>query len=104
MENVLVKGAPGYRDFIGTAVPGLGKVPVDDDRQFLAVVLIRTPEWPSGEPVVVPMRFVTPLSADEQARIRNARLYREEWAVKTGRPASRVYIPDAIRPRTVEEY
>lgn len=103
MENVLVKGAPGFRDFIGTSVPGMGKVPVDDSRQFLAVVLVGRP-GPDAEPFVVPARFVTPLSADEQARIRGARLYREEWAVKTGRPASTVYIPDAIRPRTVEEY
>lgn len=99
MENVIVKGAPGFADFLGTAVPGLGCIPVDDNRQFLAIV-----HDSSGFPLVVPMRHVYPLSADEIARIRNARLYRAEWSVKTGRPEREVYIPDAIRPRTIKEY
>lgn len=99
MENVIVKGAPGFADFLATAVPGLGRIPVDDDRQFLAVVHDGT-----GFPLVIPMRHVHPLSADEQSRIRNARLYRAEWSVKTGRSEREVYIPKAIRPHTVEEY
>lgn len=99
MENVIVKGAPGFADFLATTVPGLGSIPVDDDRQFLAVV-----HDGAGFPLVIPMRHVHALSADEIARIRNARLYRSEWSVKTGRSEREVYIPDAIRPRTVKEY
>jgi len=99
MENVIVRGAPGYSDFLATAVPGLGSIPVDDDRQFLAVV-----HDGAGFPLVVPMRHVHPLSADEQARIRQARLYRAHWATLSGRSEREVYIPEVIRPRTVGEY
>lgn len=99
MENVIVKGAPGFADFLGTAVPGLGRIPVDDSREFVAVV-----HDSSGFPLVVPVRHVHALSADEQSRIRSARLYRSHWATLSGRSEREVYIPEAIRPRTVEEY
>lgn len=103
MENALVQGAAGYRDFIGTLLPGLERLPAVDGRGELTIICIGRP-GPDAEPVVVPASTVRPLSADEQARIRGARLYRAEWAVKTGRPERAVYIPTAIRPLTVKEY
>ncbi len=98
MENVVVKGAPGLRDFVATAVPGMGNIPVDDSRESLAVVVAE------GETLVVPTRHVQPLSQDEVDRLRAARLYRARWATLTGRPERAVYVPDHIRPRTVEEF
>lgn len=38
--------------------------------------------------------------------LNNAEQYRQEWAVKTGRPASEVYVPEALREEpepTLEE-
>lgn len=102
MENVIVKGAPGMCVWIGVQIPGL-VVDAVDQRGDLTVV-VHEDGSKGGYPYVVPMRHVHPLSADEQARIRNARLYRAEWSVKTGRPEREVYIPEAIRPRIVEEY
>lgn len=29
--------------------------------------------------------------------------YRQEWAVKSGRPASEVYVPEALRPFILKE-
>ncbi len=102
MENVIVRGMPGMRDWIGAQVPGL-VVDAVDQRGDLTVVILEDGSK-GGDPYVVPTRHVHALPADEIARIRNARLYRAEWSVKTGRSEREVYIPDAIRPRTVEEY
>lgn len=102
MENVIVRGMPGMRDWIGVQVPGLVMGAVDQ-RGDLTVVILEDGSK-GGDPYVVPMRHVRALPTDEIARIRNARLYRAEWSVKTGRSEREVYIPDAIRPRTVEEY
>lgn len=102
MENVVVKGAPGMRDWIGVQIPGL-VVDAVDQRGDLTVV-VHEDGSKGGYPYVVPVSTVHPLPADEIARIRNARLYRTEWSVKTGRSEREVYIPEAIRPRTVKEY
>lgn len=102
-ENVIVEGAPGLRPFLGVLVPGLHRMPGVDSRGDLSVVTFDD-GTPRGYPKVVPSDTVRELSADEQARIRNARLYRREWSVKTGRPEREIYIPDAIRPHTVKEY
>lgn len=97
MENVVIKGAPGYREFLATTIPGLDPVPAVDGRGDLVVVVV------DGDLQVVPARFVHHLSADEVTRIRNARLYRREWAVKTGRSEREVYVPAGIRPHVAEE-
>lgn len=101
-ENVIIEGAPGRRPFLGITVPGLRDMPPIDSRGSLTAVI-----WddgtPGGFPAIVPSSAVRDLSPDEISRIRGARLYRREWAVKTGRSERDVYIPDAIRPRTVPE-
>lgn len=102
MENVVVKGVPGMRDWIGVQIPGLVMEAVDQ-RGDLTVVILEDGSK-GGDPYVVPASAVHPLSADEQARIRQARLYRAHWATLSGRPEREVYIPEVIRPRTVEEY
>lgn len=102
MENVVVKGAPGMRDWLGVQIPGLVMEAVDQRGDL--TVIIQEDGSKGGNPYVVPVSTVHPLSVDEQSRIRNARLYRAEWSVKTGRSEREVYIPEAIRPRTVEEY
>lgn len=102
MENVVVKGAPGMRDWIGVQIPGL-IVDAVDQRGDLTVVIAEDGSK-GGDPHVVPVSTVHQLSADEQTRIRQARLYRAHWATLMGWPERAVYIPEAIRPRTVGEY
>ena len=102
-ENVIVEGAPGFRPFLGVLVPGLHSMPGVDTRGPLSIVTYDD-GTPHGFPALVPADTVRELSADEISRIRNARLYRREWSVKTGRPEREIYIPAAIRPLTVEEY
>lgn len=99
-ENVIVEGAPGHRPFLGTIVPGLRDMAPVDSRGPLTVV-VYDDGTPAGSPAVVPSSAVRDLSPDEVTRIRGARLYRREWAVKTGRSERDVYIPDTIRPHTV---
>ena len=103
MENVVVSGAPGCRTFVGNLVPGLANLPAVDHRGPLSVV-IADDGTHFGYPMVVPAGTVHELSADEQALIRNARAYRRNWSLMTGRPEREIYVPDAIRPHTVEEY
>lgn len=102
MENVVVRGVPGMRDWLGVRIPGL-VVDAVDQRGDLTVVVLEDGSK-GGDPYLVPVSTVHSLSVDEITRIRNARLYRAEWSVKTGRSEREIYIPDAIRPRTVEEY
>lgn len=102
-ETVVVENVPGHRTFLAHPVPGLTHLPAVDGRGNLAVV-VHDDGTRHGHPVVVPARCVRYLSSEEVARIRNARLYRREWAVKTGRSEREVYVPADIRPRTVEEY
>lgn len=95
-ETVVVESAPGYRAFLGDVIL---RTPAVDSRGELAAVA-----YGDGEIAVVPARCVRRLSGEEVTRIRNARLYRREWSVKTGRSEREVYVPADIRPRTVEEY
>lgn len=53
-RKVVVVGAPGLDVFVATVVPGLERVPVDDERKNLTVV---TDE--DGHTIVVPSSTVT---------------------------------------------
>lgn len=87
-QFVRVEGAPGYADFTGVLIPGLHEITYSDRVQPRSVVLIG-----NDEPVAIPSEFVTLLPPDTV----HAERYRNYWSTVSGRPASDVYIPEALR-------
>lgn len=97
-HNTVVDGAAGRRAFTGWEVPGMRDLPPVDSRGPLTVVM-----YDGGEAVVVPVRTVRTLSAEELRQLDAVRRYRREWAVKRHCSEREVYVPAALRPASVPE-
>ncbi len=87
-QYVKIEGAPGYSDFTGVLIPGLHEVAYHEDAEPRSVVLIG-----NSEPVAIPSKHVTLLPTDTV----HAERYRNYWSTVSGRRASDVYIPEALR-------
>jgi hypothetical protein len=90
-QFVKVTGAPGFEDFQAQLILGLHEIKAVDSRGPLSVVF--TPEEGVLGIHVIPSEFVTLLPQDNP----HAERYRNYWSTVSGRQASDVYIPEALR-------